>query len=186
MSNLPKIFEEGYQITGRDIHDLMLRNRLNARDVAELLGIAHYRLAGVIEGEGVLDNVTLSMLVRIYNAYPQLIERPFDINELLEQVSTLYPPDQDAKTHLRNLSILFGRDRSTAYRWLKEGCPSVGSVGILGKLLRRLPGGLYDLKQVAIDEALSRGVNPWKTGSWTENSLIDTNDPTLTCGRRDL
>jgi len=162
----PSSVSINHAVTGTDINLFMLRFNLSIDDLSELLNIPKNKIQPMLSSTDPVKDVAIALLVRLYSEYPHLLPR-FDVQEFY---NGLTGPDEQK---LRHLSVLFGRDSSASYRWINKGRPMSGQPLALGRLIKRLPDGIDDLKRLSIQEAKYRSVNPYKTGSWTKPDIFD-------------
>lgn len=160
-----------HAITGTDISQFMLRFNLSMDELSELLSIPKAKLPAILSSREPVKDVAVALLVRVYSEFPHLLPR-FDVLEFFRSLEG----SEDQK--LRHLGVIFGRDSSASYRWINKGRPMSGQPMSLGRLIKRLPDGADDLKRLAIKEAKSRGVNPFKTGSWSKPASFDSENVT--------
>jgi len=156
-----------HAITGTDISAFMLRFNLSMDELSELLSIPKSKLPSLLSSSEPVKDVAVALLIRAYSEFPHLLPR-FDINEFFQSMTGT------DEHKLRHLSVYFGRDSSASYRWIHKGRPMSDQPLALGRLMKRLPDGVEDLKRLSIREAKYRGVNPYKTGSWTKPESFDT------------
>jgi len=166
MTPTPLIID--HAITSTDVHSLMLRFNLSMDELSELLSIPKSKLPTFLSTPGPVKDVAVALLVRAYSEFPHLLSR-FDIHEFYNSLT-----EADEQKKLRHLSVYFGRDSSASYRWINKGRPMSDQPLSLGRLMKRLPDGADDLRRLSIKEAKLRGVNPYKTGSWTKPEVFDS------------
>lgn len=160
-----------HAITGSDITQFMSRFNLSMDDLSELLSVPKNRLPEILQTTEPIKNVAIALLVRLYSENPELLPR-FDIQEYYASLNG------SEQQKLRHISICFGRDSSASYRWINKGRPMSDQSLSLGRLISRLPGGIAELQRLSVKEAMHRGVNPYKTGSWSKPAIFDI-DPSV-------
>lgn len=155
-----------HAVTGLDVYMLMMRHSLSMEELSELLYVPKNKLNALISSQEPVKDVAVALLVRVYTEYPELIPK----FEILEFFAELQGSEEQK---LRHLAVCFGRDSSAGYRWIHKGRPMSDQPLALGRLIKRLPNGIEDLRRLSVREATYRGVNPYKTGSWTKPADFD-------------
>lgn len=165
----PDPLKINHAVTGTDISLFMLRFNLSMDELSELISIPKSKLPAILASSTPVKDVAVALIVRAYSENPKLIPS-FDIYEFFASLQGT--PNQK----LRHLSVIFGRDSSASYRWINKGRPLSDQPLTLGRLIPLLPGKEEGLLKLGIKEAKYRGVNPFKTGSWTKPSHFDDSE----------
>lgn len=154
-----------HAVTGRDIEDFRERFGLSWVDIIAITGIPRTRLNHYAKNpDQVVDDVTVALMIRFYSRFPDLVPAPrrFSMPLWYESIGG------QSRIRLRLLSILFGRDANTGYRWMEKGAPLTTQMYNIVNLVNRKTDGLQALHDLACKEARYRGVAPFFSGSWTQ------------------
>lgn len=154
-------------VRGTDVANLMLRHNISADEMCELLHLNKAKLNALLSSDKPIKDVSIALLIRVYSEYPHLLPK-FDVLEFYESQT-----GAEAEK-LRHFGPNFGRESTAGYNWIVKGRPMSAQPLALGRLIKRLPEGYDDLKRMAIQEAKYRGVNPFKTGSWSKPASFDS------------
>lgn len=157
-------------VTGRDLDRLRLRlGGITVTDACWLFGLQRGRWYALIKQDKPLDDTSLAVLMRVLDAYPQLCPvkpapKPSYVYHWLREVH----PNLDQ----RQFSLLLGREKSAAHRWLKQGVAVSPKVERLFNVLQTmiLAGmqPLNSLEPLVVLEATARGIDLTSEGMWSK------------------
>lgn len=106
-------------VVGRDLNDLRTRlGGITVTDACWLFGLQRNRWYQLTKSDKPLDDVSLALFARILDVYPELcpikpVPRAEWVFHWLKEIN----PNLDQ----RSFSLLLGREKSAAHRWLKLG-----------------------------------------------------------------
>lgn len=156
-------------VTGRDLDRLRLRlGGITVTDACWLFGLQRGRWYALTKQDTPLDDTSLAVLMRVFDAYPQLCPvkpapKPSYVFHWLREVH----PNLDQ----RQFSLLLGREKSAAHRWLKQGMAVSPKVERLFNILQTmiLAGmqPMNSLEPLVVLEATSRGLDLTRDGMWS-------------------
>lgn len=161
-------------VTGRDLN--LLRTRLGGITVTDacwLFGLQRTRWYALTKSDKPLEDVSLAMVARIYDNYPEFCPvkpapRAQWVFEWLKQLDPML--DQ------RSFSLLLGREKSAAHRWLKMGAavsPKVERLfAAMHSMMLSRVNAAQVFEKIVKHEADARGLDITE-GAWsTEDNRI--------------
>ena len=156
--------------TNRDIHEFMAKYGFTVRQTCELLGINRMNFGKFSNEDEIIKDPSIEILLRLYDTFPTVLLKSGEPN-MVEVFNTIRESEPSVLGADWQFSVLFGRNMSQSYNWMRDGAPSP-SVARLVKLMGELKAaghkGVYKtLRTLAEKTARARGVSPFSTGRWT-------------------
>lgn len=153
--------------TGRDLESFRQKHRLQVQQAADLLGIPRTRFKKLSAQAGPIDDPTIGLLIRLYNAFTdQIPNRPDMIQTLYERLGG------DSFMSKQDFALCLGRSKSSVPRWFGDGgsqkSHASGPVLKLVQLLFGLPRPAEAIIEASRQESLSRGIDLYTDGAWSK------------------
>lgn len=178
----------GQPIKGEDLDSLREQMGLSTMDACWLFGLSMTNWTIIAKNKGAkipLKNVTLALLVRVLREYPELcpITPLADAREVYEVIATAQP-----ELDYKRMSIMFGCEASSGYRWLTQGSKIGPVLDRLFKVFmasyaevkgspRKLADLVAEWDQMVIEEARARGVvGIYSVGRWSAGDEVADDD----------
>lgn len=159
-------------VTPRDLERLRQRLGLNIRDFQWVFGIRMDKWSQMLKKmDEPVSDPSIAIWARMLSTYPELCPTPPEPtpDEMYETITAL--PQYKDLPH-RVFAAMFGRDATSAHRWLQQGQQA-------GPVARRLFVGLQTLirmkkgeaveawqEQVSIEARARNLPNVWQEGLW--------------------
>ncbi len=156
-------------VIGSDLDRLRTRlGGLTITDACWLFGIQKLRWHTLVKSDEPLTDVTLAILCRTLDTYPELcpIKPSLKASWVFKWLK-----DVDPQLDQRQFSLLLGREKSAAHRWLKLGSAVSPKVDRMFHILTMMilsgvnPG--RSIEPLVMMEAQSRGLDISKEGMWS-------------------
>jgi len=166
----------------QDIEDLRIRWNLTHNALCAFLGILANNWTQIRSKphglEEVVGEVSLAILVRIYDEYPSLApnaELP-DMRQVYEDMNAQKLAEFEKtgegdgeKIKKRHFSVKFGRNSSAGYAWIEKQVIPRAVIARIVDIFTTHKGQINAdkvLTRLSKLEAKVRGVDPYKTGQW--------------------
>lgn len=181
------IFGEPTPLTGTEISTFTRSHNLHLIETSMALGVNTAALYTKKGAESI--NSTLSLLLRIYSAFPEHLPRikAPEVEELISRIKTIDPAFK-----LTHLGPLLGLERNSSTRIKKAGIkasnPMVQSLAqVISLAMADDPNNWFIIKEFVELEAKARGITPasrvWREGGWGGKSKnTDASDATDAAG----
>lgn len=153
-------------ILGVDLNLFHKKSNLSLTQARRILGVSLPKWKKESSKSTAISDVTLSMLLRLYNENPQLLPKNVSIRDFYHDIggrSTVSPAD---------FSLIMGRESSAYTRWL-SGTSDVSPTleNLINVALRLSDGNAKEafglIKSLYQKEALARNVDPMRDRRWT-------------------
>ena len=165
------IMGEPVLLTGTEINTFSVANKLHLIETSMALGVNTAALYTKKSAERM--NSTLSLLLRIYSAFPEHLPR-FKSPNVLTLIAQIKSIDRTFK--LTHLGPMLGLERNSSTRIRKEGMhessPMVQQLAqLISLVIQDDPNNWFIIKEAVEIEARARDISPvsrvWKEGGWS-------------------
>lgn len=172
-------------VIGADLLDLRERLQLKSQDIAWLLGLSMTKWMMIVNKDRnqPVKDPTLALVVRVLDEFPELnpIPRAPSAAEIMSLADAEIPKSSDEQEFpltKKKLSILFGAEASSGYRWLETDSGISPVLGRLFSLFQRgnsMAGSRAAFNQRWVDrvetEARARGISEiFRWGRWVPST----------------
>ncbi|MBC7198361.1 MAG: hypothetical protein H5U32_03830 [Pseudomonas balearica] len=174
------IMGEATPLTGTEISTFTRSHNLHLIEASMALGV---NTAALYTKKGAKSiNSTLSLLLRIYSAFPEHLPRikAPEVHELIARIKAIDPTFK-----LTHLGPLLGLERNSSTRIKKAGIhasnPMVQSLAqVISLAMADDPNNWFIIKEFVELEAKARGITPaskvWREGGWGGKSKPSDSD----------
>lgn len=164
----------------QDLEDIRVRNKLTQGDLHDFFGIPQAKWGRIIKNKGpkltdVVKDVTVAMLARVYDMHPNLMpeKKTEDLRVFYEKLNAMKPerlsgPTKGKSIKKRHFAVYLGNNSSAGYAWLEQARPASEQVQCLIKAVKNAENVFELLEEITEVEKRTRGVDPFKTGSWSK------------------
>lgn len=174
------ILGEATPLTGTEISTFTRSHNLHLIEASMALGVNTAALYTKKGAESI--NSTLSLLLRIYSAFPEHLPRikAPEVHELIARIKAIDPTFK-----LTHLGPLLGLERNSSTRIKKAGIqasnPMVQSLAqVISLAMADDPSNWFIIKEFVELEAKARGITPaskvWREGGWGGKTKLSDNE----------